>query len=293
MSEQNGTAAEPKEIVRVEPKALSHRDPFKIAGAFAASNLFPGLTLEAAVVKIIAGEELGIGPMAAIKGIDVIEGNLGFRGNLVATLVKQHPVYDYRVTEKTNERCEIEFGPGPAPGKDKKGDWLPWPEMYGASEFTIEDAERAGLIKPKSNWEKWPRAMCFNRALTEGVRAFIPDVTAGAPAYTDDEIREVITVDSEVEEVAQEALPEERVAALLGLWKKVKPIFEADDRNVNALDGLNVMLGSLGIDGFGPERNGIANGLAALTSEQADKVEEALQAILDEEAGKVEEAKSS
>ncbi|HEY6731932.1 MAG TPA: hypothetical protein VI039_13030 [Solirubrobacterales bacterium] len=271
MSEQNGAAAEPKEIVRVEPKALSHRDPFKIAGAFAASKLFPGLTLEAAVVKIIAGEELGIGPMAAIKGIDVIKGNIGYRGNLVATLVKQHDSYEYAVLERTNDSCTLQFlvDGKPAPG-----------DAEGKSTFSLEDAERAGLMEG-DNWKNYPRAMCFNRALTEGVRAYIPDVTAGVPAYTDDEIREVITVEAEaeVDEGAQDALPEERVAELLDLWKKVEPIFEADQRNVNALDGLNFMLGSLGIDGFEPadhtcsDRGGIANGLAGLTPEEAEQVE--------------------
>lgn len=284
MSGENSIEAQAQEIVRVEPKQLSRRDPFKIAQAFAASQLFPGLTLEAAVVKIIAGEELGIGPMAAIKGIDVIEGNLGYRGNLVATLVKQHPRYDYAVLEKTKERCTLQFliDGKPAPGDEE-----------GKATFSIEDAQTAGLVKPKSGWEKWPRAMCFNRALTEGVRAYIPDVTAGAPAYTDDEIREVISVEAEVEQVAAgetAKLPPERVAHLIDGIEIAKPALA--ETGVNWLDGLNVMLGSIDIDGFEPGVD-LEVELAKFSEADADQLDTALQALADEEADRVEREAAS
>jgi hypothetical protein len=286
VSGENGAGAEQEpaaqEVVRVQKKQLSRRDPAQLARAAAESAYWTHIKTPAqAVVVMAAGEELGLTPLASFQGITIIEGKIGYTGNLVATLVKQHPAYDYRVKEKTIERCEIEFGPAPAPGRDESGAWLPWPDAYGTSEFTIEDAERAELVKAKSNWAKWPRAMCFNRALTEGIRAYIPDVTAGTPAYTDDEIREVIQVEAEVEPepVAAEAdgLPAERVAHLLRGIEIVGPALGG----VTVMDGLNLLLGSLGFDAFDPTIE-YAPQLEKLTEEQADALDTELQKLVDQ-----------
>ncbi len=277
-------APEPQtQVIRRQPKALSQRDPVSIAKHFFASGFFEDVkSMSQAVVKIIAGEEIGIGPMAAIKGITVIEGDLGYSGNLVATLIKRHPVYDYRIKERTNERCEIEFGPAPAPGRDESGEWLPWLDAYGTSEFTVEDAKRAELIKPRGNWMKWPRAMCFNRALTEGVRAHIPDVTAGTPAYTDDEIEEVVETSPVAEqgeaETSAPALPPERIQELADLIRSAEK--QLDSEGVNWLDGLNVLLGSLGIDGFSPNES-LVDELTKLTPEQSYALEAELRKLVD------------
>lgn len=57
------------------------------------------------------------------------------------------------------------------------------------SRYTIEDAKRAGLIKPKGNWEKSPRSMLRARACSEGVRMVAPEVVAGY--YTPEENEDV------------------------------------------------------------------------------------------------------
>lgn len=58
----------------------------------------------------------------------------------------------------------------------------------GRSEFTIGDAQRAGLVRSGGNWTKWPRAMLFARAMSQGVRTFAPDVTSGTAIYAEGEI---------------------------------------------------------------------------------------------------------
>ena len=203
-----------REVIVRQPKALSKRDPVAIAKHFAASGYFPDTqTMSQAVVKIAAGEEMGLGPMAAIQGLTIIEGRLGMTSNLMATLVQQHPRFRYKVLETTNEECLLAF---------YEGD-----ELLGESHFEIADAERAGLVKPKSNWEKWPKAMCFARALTQGVRTYCPAVTAGAPAYTQDELEETITV----EVVGEEPMPPATVAAGGG----EKPAPKLDHGRVNGI----------------------------------------------------------
>jgi len=260
--------AEEAQPVVYQPKALSQRNPVSIAEHFYRSGFFPDVkSLSQAVVKIMAGEEIGIGHMTAIKGITIIEGTLGYTGNLVATLIKRHPTYEYKVLERTNERCLIEFYDGE--------------DLLGESEFTVDDAEKAELVKPKSNWVKWPRAMCFNRALTEGARAYIPDITAGSPAYTDDEIEEVVTAGPVAAETVQEdGLPPERLDELLKGYEIAGPHLGG----VNELDGLNFLLGTLGLDGIEPGEgvdDRVTQAFRGLTEEQAYELEAEFKQAVD------------
>lgn len=153
----------------------------EVAARFKESGLFPDLKSESqAFVKILAGQELGIGPMAAVAGLNVIQGKVTLSANLLATMVKKHPAYDYRVTDHTEKGCRIVF--------------LQNGEQIGESVFTLEDAQRAGLRG--TNWTKYPKAMLFARALTQGVRWYCPDVTAGSPAYDPDELEQAATVET-------------------------------------------------------------------------------------------------
>ena len=156
------------ELVRKDQES-----PAVVARYFAQSGLFPDLQSEAqAYVKVVAGRELGLGPLASVSGLNVIKGRVTFSANLLASLVKQHPRYDYRVQEHNERGCRIVFTEGG--------------EEIGVSTFTLDDAKRAGL--GGTNWTKYPQAMLFARALTQGVRWYCPDVTAGAPAYSPEEL---------------------------------------------------------------------------------------------------------
>ena len=169
---------------------LIHAPPREIAAAFKASGMFPDLQSEAAAyVKVIAGAEMGIGPMAAMSGINIIQGKPTLSANLLAAQVKRHPRYDYRVIDHSDSVCRIEFRQDGEP--------------IGVSEFTTEDAQRAG-VGGGQNWRKYPQAMLFARALTQGVRWYCPDVTAG-PAYVPEELGEPEVV--EAEPIADEDIP--------------------------------------------------------------------------------------
>lgn len=166
---------------------LSQRDPVSIAKHFAACGYFAdALELSQAVVKIIAGEELGFGPMTAMAGIHIIDGKPALSSNLLATCVKRTKFpngesnpYTYRVSKITDKEASVKFFErGPRGGQQE----------IGTSKFTIEMAKRARLVKDKSGWVKFPEAMLFARALSQGVRWFCPDVTAGQPAYTPEEL---------------------------------------------------------------------------------------------------------
>lgn len=172
----------------------------RLAKMFFNSGMFDSVkSVAQAGVKILMGAEMGLQPMQAMMGIDVIKGRLSVKPNTLALLIKRHPSYDYRVDEHTEETCVIEFfGNG---------------ESIGLSSFSMDDARRAG-IAGGSNWKNYPRNMLFARAMSNGVRWYCPDVILG-PAYTADEIDddyehdeadfEVVAGDTQAEIVVEDA----------------------------------------------------------------------------------------
>src|SRR4051794_35106566 len=156
-------------------------DPITLGQIFARSGLFPDITRASqAVVKILAGRELGIGPFAAMSDIHLVDGSPVLGARILAALVRQSQVYDYQVVEWTNERCAIDFY--------RHGE-----KLEPTVTFTDDDARRAGLDQPNrdgspSNHMKFPRNMKFARAMSNGVGLHSPDLTAGTPVYTLDEL---------------------------------------------------------------------------------------------------------
>lgn len=140
-----------------------------------------------AVVKVLAGRELGFGPIASMTGINIIQGKIGIGANLIAAAVKRSGRYDYRVLTMTEKVCDIEFFEV-INGKR---------ESIGKSTFTAEDAAKAGT----QNMGKFPRNMLFARAISNGVKWYTPDVTGG-PVYTPEELGATVNEDGEIIDAA-------------------------------------------------------------------------------------------
>jgi hypothetical protein len=165
-------------------------DPEQLGRLLAASGYFTDAREAAqAVVKVLAGQELGFGPIASMTGVYIVKGRVTLSANLMAAAIKRHPRYDFRVRSLTNDACEVVFFED---GKEA-----------GASEFTMTDARTAGLAGG-DNWKKFPRNMLFARAVSNGAKFFCPDVFAGAPIYTPDELG--AEIDPETGELADFAV---------------------------------------------------------------------------------------
>lgn len=152
-------------------------DVMTLGTALAKSGYFQD-TREAAqaVVKILAGQELGIGPVASMVGIHIINGKPSYSANIMAAVVKNHQRYSYKVRKLDNAACSIEFFEGS--------------ESLGVSDFTMDDAKAAELTTGKNghSWKKFPRNMLFARALSNGAKWYCPDAFSGVPPYTPDEL---------------------------------------------------------------------------------------------------------
>ncbi|MEH1780867.1 MAG: hypothetical protein V7L26_17490 [Nostoc sp.] len=109
-------------------------------------------------------------------GVHIINGKPSIGANLMAAAVKRSSKYNYRITRHNNDGCTIVFY--------ENG------EVIGESTFTLDDAQAAGALEGKNGhtWKKFPRNMMFNRAMSNGVRWYCPDIFAGSVTYTPEEL---------------------------------------------------------------------------------------------------------
>jgi hypothetical protein len=151
-----------------------------VAKAFSESGMFPDIKSAAqAIVKIQAGQELGIKPFAAMTGIHIIAGKPVIGAGIIASRIKASGKYDYRVIEMTDNNCSLDFYQGK--------------EKIGNSSFSVTDAKKTQT----KNMDKFPRNMLFARAISNGVKWYSPDVFDG-PVYVPEEMN-IKTEDAESE----------------------------------------------------------------------------------------------
>lgn len=158
----------------------------RLGGLLAASGYFADAReMAQAAVKVMAGEELGIPPVAAMMGINIIKGKIALGGNLIASRIRAHG-FDFIHRRFDNAVCVLTFlgrKGDPDIGKGMVGQR----PIIGDSAFTMEDAKTA-QVTGNEHYKKNPRNMLFNRAISNGAKWFCPEVFAGAPVYVPEEL---------------------------------------------------------------------------------------------------------
>lgn len=153
----------------------SAADALTIGETFHKSGMFSDIqSAQQAVVKIMAGAEMGISPFAAMSGIHIIQGKPTIGAGLMAARVKGFGKYDYKVIEHSDKICSIEYFEKPGM------------KSLGVSTFTIEDAKKAGT----KNLDRFPKNMLFARAMSNGVKWYTPDIYE-SPVYVPEEMESV------------------------------------------------------------------------------------------------------
>jgi hypothetical protein len=146
-----------------------------LAGHAFRSGMFKKFSSASGAYMVMAmGYELGLSPVAALTSIHSIDGKPVMSGNLMWSLVLAHPDWqESHVSRSTETEVELTFV---FRGKER-----------GRVKWGMEDAKRAGLVN-KDNWRKFPRAMLFNRAISEGFKLYTPHLANGVTVYTPDEL---------------------------------------------------------------------------------------------------------
>lgn len=119
------------------------------------------------LLTIMAGAELGLGPVQSIRAIHVIEGKPTLSADLIAALcMRRSDVCEYLQPVETSATKATYT-------TKRKGA----PAAVTMS-FTIEQAKVAGLVG-KGNWAKYPDAMLRARCISAICRAVYPDLVGG------------------------------------------------------------------------------------------------------------------
>lgn len=158
-------------LVRTEITPTEWEMINQIAPVMHGSRLFGVGSPAAAAAIMLKGRELGLPLTASFDLIHIIDNKPGLspRGAL-AILHSSPEIRRIDIRELLDEKgvyqgheCTIERVNGFA---------------YTAR-FTIQDAERAGLVKPNSGWAKYPRNMCLWRAVGFAADVVAPDIIGG------------------------------------------------------------------------------------------------------------------
>lgn len=143
----------------------------EIAPTMAQSRLFGVPSAEAAAAIMLKGYELGMSLTASFEFIHIIDGKPGLSPRGALALIQNDANFgNLEVKDITNAEgkpyaCRVTM-------TRKNG--------YSYTvEFTMEDAIRADLVKPKSGWEKYPANMLRWRAIGYCADVVFPDVIGG------------------------------------------------------------------------------------------------------------------
>lgn len=125
-----------------------------------------------ATAAILAGLEVGLQPMAALRSFDVIQGQAAARAITLRAIVQSHG-HEMVLVESTSTRCRMK---GRRRGTD---------EWQGVT-WTLDRARDLALLG-KDNWKKQPGAMLVARATSELARLIASDAILGI-GYSAEEI---------------------------------------------------------------------------------------------------------
>lgn len=196
---------------------MSYEDIKAMAKDMFASGFFASIkNPQQALVTILAGRELGMGPFEAMSNIYVVQGKPAFYAHKYGDMIKRTGKYNYKVAKHTETECAIIFY--------ENG------EEIGESVFTMDDAKKAGIVN--ANWQKYPRNMLFARAITNGARWYCPDAFNGA-AYEPEELGAVVEYDEQGTQTVIEVPNQPSVTVVQSSDDgETKPVYDDKDQIV-------------------------------------------------------------
>lgn len=127
-----------------------------------------------ALAVIMAGAELGIPPMASLRGIHLVKGKVGMDYSLMIGLLRRAG-YGVQWVAQSGTRCEL---------------LLTYRDGTTHTEvWDVDRAKKAGLWGNAGPWSNYPQTMLTARCVSSAARAFAGDVLAGC--YSMEEVREI------------------------------------------------------------------------------------------------------
>jgi hypothetical protein len=146
------------------------------------SRAFKVPNVEFALAAIMLGRTLGIPSIIMLRNVHNYEGTLTMHAHMIVGLVLKSPLCEYFELAETSSTVATY-------ATKRHGGRREIPLSY-----TIEQARKIGLVRPRSNWETRPDEMLRKTAAVMLARAVYPDITSGLYSIEemggDDEILE-------------------------------------------------------------------------------------------------------
>ena len=253
-----------------------------MAKAAANTPFFKTLGGESGIISIMLyARELGIPPMQAITGgLHNIQGKIEMAARTINLKIRQAG-HILRITHLDDTKCQI-YGKRRDTGEE-------WEETY-----TIQDAKKAGLVKPGGGWEKNPSDMVFARCISRIGRRLFPDVIG--TAYVEGEIREAMADNApQPKKIARQepVIPEPVDDPPIDIFDEEEPPTEQPEppnptppalltkKEALALyRELTEHLGGEQVKAFCDEAIGYEKASSAWTTEDKEKIESALELFI-------------
>jgi len=135
----------------------------------------PASAAPTAALRLYFAEQLGLTPMAASE-LSVIHGRLFLQAKLLRAMAAKRGYRVTRTDDSDDKSCTavLYIAVVNPDGSDRE---------IGRYTFTIEDAQRAGLIKDRSAWKTHPARMLWARASKYVLDDYAPEVTLGISTF--------------------------------------------------------------------------------------------------------------
>lgn len=135
------------------------------------AHLFGVQSPEQAAAIMLKGYECGFSMTASFDFVQVIQGKPSVAPRGAMALLLSSPLIEAIEITRLEDKGKF-YGYECTMKRSGKN-------FKHTSRFTLEDATRAGLVKPDSGWQKYPENMCLWRAVGFAADVVAPDVTAG------------------------------------------------------------------------------------------------------------------
>lgn len=145
------------------------------------------------LLRIIALRELGL-PITAIGMVYVIR---VVRDGMVNVTVSVHYSLTLAALKRSGVKYDFRFEPDEVnPRAVTMGVELP-DGKRGSVSYTMEEAERSGLIARNQNWRKMPREMLLARVIARAARTLVPEIAVSTGESFSSTPDEAFTYDDE------------------------------------------------------------------------------------------------
>lgn len=146
--------------------------------------------ISTAVMLIVTCKQYNL-PITALSEVMEVNGKVGFWGRTKLGIVLKSGICEYLIpSEQTEKKCTIVT--------KRKG----WPKEVTVS-YTIEQAEKAGLLARSDAWKKHPSDMLYWRAVSRVISQVYPDVIQGFATVEEAE------EENQLPQVSAVAMPEQ------------------------------------------------------------------------------------